>query len=499
MSHTIAEKPTKATVQKAEFEHLDPRTLVIEANVRSQAGLTEAFIDSIRQHGVLMPILVQRTSDGQLLVRAGQRRTLASIEAGQKTIPARVVDGDGDEARRLLEQIVENDNRSPLKDSDRVAGFQQLSLLGVSAVVIAKKTGHKKETVTTALNVAKSKVASAAQDEYDLTLDQAATIAGFEGDAEAIKTLTQTAVKQPGQFAHTAQRLRDEREAKAQRAAAAKTLSDAGIRQVPAPAYGDKSVKVLGDLTDASGNVLTADSHKGCPGYAGYVRPSTKGGYTTVLVCDAWKANKHKTLRTTATGAPMDSEAVARAKAERAEVIENNAAWRSAEVVRREWLAEFAKRKITPKDAASFIGDTFVTDGESIQKAYYDGHALAAGWLGATGPIGGRDKIRALLAKASPARALHIALVVAVAAIEARTGIQTWRKPGGEARYLTALESWGYALSPVEQIARGPQPKARPTMNPPAPRENVIKAKVSATKNAPAKPVADKEPAAKSA
>ncbi|MCF4123014.1 ParB N-terminal domain-containing protein [Antribacter sp. KLBMP9083] len=481
MSHPTVETAT-------EFANLDPRALAIETNVRSDAGLTPEFIDSVREHGVLVPILVQRTTDGQLLVRAGQRRTLAAIEAGLETIPARIVDADGDQARRIIEQVVENDARAALRDADRVAGFQQLSLLGVPAAQIAKKTGHAKETVTTALGVAASKVATAVQTKYDLTLDQAAVIATFEGDDEAIKSLTATAVKDPGQFGHLAQRLRDQRDREAKLAAAQQGLKDAGVRQVSVPAQGDKTVKPLESLTDADGNALTPKSHQACPGHAAFLRQAWDGQVATVFVCDAWKANKHKTPGTTP-GTPVDVEAAAKAKAERAEVVENNAAWRSAETVRREWLAGFAKRKTTPKDAATFIATALVTDTHSLESASTEGHPLAAGWLGIPGTLGGRDRIRDLIAKAGPARAQHITLVLVLAAIEARTGVQTWRRTGAERRYLTALESWGYTLSPVEQIARGeqPQPEPGPTANRPAPRTNATRAKATAPKNAPVK------------
>lgn len=132
-------------------------------NVRSEAGLTPEFVASVREHGVMVPVLVQRTEGGQLLVRAGQRRTLAAIEAGLESIPARIVDGDGDGACRIIEQVVENDQRAALRESDRAAGFQQLALLGVPAATIAMKTGHAKDTVNTALKVGKSKIAAAAQ------------------------------------------------------------------------------------------------------------------------------------------------------------------------------------------------------------------------------------------------------------------------------------------------------------------------------------------------
>lgn len=456
MSHSTTQKAT-------EFADLDPKTLVVETNVRREAGLTPEFVASIREHGVLVPVLVQRTEAGQFLVRDGQRRTLAAVEVGLASIPARIEVADGDEARRIITQVVTNDARAQLTEADRIAGFQQLALLGVPAATIAKKTGHSKQTVTTALGVAKSKFAAATQEKYDLTLDQAATIAEFEatGDTEAIKTLTATAVKDPGQFAHVAQRLRDDREQAAKKAAVVQTLADAGVRVVPAPGYDDKSVKVLGDLTDADGKVLDPERHKGCPGHAAYVRQTfgPKDDFTAVYVCDAWRG-KHKTLRTTPAGEPMDAEAAAKAKAERAEVLEQNKAWRSSETVRRQWLAEFAHRKTAPKDAATFIATALVTESAALEKAAIGGHALATEWLGLDGTLGGRDRLRDLIAKASPARAQHIALVVILAAIEERTGVHTWRRPGSEAGYLGALESWGYALSPVEQIARGEKPTA---------------------------------------
>lgn len=112
---------------------------------------------------------------------------------------------------------------------------------------------------------------------------------------------------------------------------------------------------------------------------------------------------------------------------------------------------------------------------------------LAAEVLGVGGPVGGRAKIRDLIAKASAARAQHLALVVVLAAIEERTGVHTWRNPGREATYLGALGAWGYSLSPVEQIARGPKPKPAP-----APANTKTRAKASNTTPTPKAAVAAK-------
>ncbi|WP_460755075.1 ParB/RepB/Spo0J family partition protein [Myceligenerans cantabricum] len=447
-----------------EFAHLDPRTLTIEANVRREVGLDAGFVESIRMHGVKTPIVVQRAGDGSLAVRAGQRRTLAAIEAGIATIPARIVSDDGDKAQLIIDQLVENDARLQLRDADRGAAFEQLSLLGLPAAQIAKKTGHKKADVTTALGVAKSKVATAVQGKYDLDLAQAAVVAEFDGDAEAVKALAVTARENPGQFDHVAQQLRDRRELEAKKVVVVKTLQEAGVRQIPAPKFDDKKVRSLADLTDAAGTVLTPESHKDCPGHAAYVRRSYNDeAFRPVFVCDAWMANKHTPLGSGRPAKPVSPEEAEKARAEKARVREGNAAWRSAQVVRRGWLAGFAKRRTAPKDAAAFYATTVLTEARTLEKASTKGWTLAAEWLGATTKDGftDRDRLREMIDRTTPARAQHLALVLALAAIEARLDEFTWRNPGSEARYLTALETWGYTLADIEQTARG-QSKAAP-------------------------------------
>ena len=69
------------------IEHLDPHTLIIETNVRPSAPITPAFVQSIRENGVLTPVLGHRSDDGTVTVRAGQRRVFASREAGLATVP----------------------------------------------------------------------------------------------------------------------------------------------------------------------------------------------------------------------------------------------------------------------------------------------------------------------------------------------------------------------------------------------------------------------------
>jgi hypothetical protein len=116
------------------------------------------------------------------------------------------VDGGDDHAARIATQVVENDHRAAITTADRVAAFEQMALLGVSAAQIAKRTGHQRAQVDAALVVAKSPVAVKATAEHGLTIDQAAIIAEFADDPQAVDALTETATTSPEALAHHAER-----------------------------------------------------------------------------------------------------------------------------------------------------------------------------------------------------------------------------------------------------------------------------------------------------
>lgn len=56
----------------------------------------------------------RRARYGNVLLRAGQRRTLAAREAGTTTIPVYIVDPDEATVERIIQQMVENDQREAL-------------------------------------------------------------------------------------------------------------------------------------------------------------------------------------------------------------------------------------------------------------------------------------------------------------------------------------------------------------------------------------------------
>jgi len=85
------------------YEQVNPTHITIGDNVRLDTKLDTDFIASIRERGVLEPVLLYRAADGTLTVLAGQRRTLAAREAGRDTIPALISDTPPAEADRLVD------------------------------------------------------------------------------------------------------------------------------------------------------------------------------------------------------------------------------------------------------------------------------------------------------------------------------------------------------------------------------------------------------------
>ena len=141
------------------IEHINPNEIQVETNVRTIVKVDPAFVASIREFGVLEPVVCRRSEDGTVTVRMGQRRVLAAREAERATVPAYIVEGDDSTVNRLVEQFAENEHRADLTEPERAAVFQQLSFEGLNVAQIAKQTGVKKAVVEAGIKVAESEFA----------------------------------------------------------------------------------------------------------------------------------------------------------------------------------------------------------------------------------------------------------------------------------------------------------------------------------------------------
>ncbi len=110
-----------------------------------------ALADSLRQHGMLQPVLVRlRGSRYQLI--AGERRLRAAAEAKLHSVPARVMDLDDQRISELA--MVENLQREDLNALDKATAFRSyLDTYGGTQEELAGRLGLDRSTVTNLLRL----------------------------------------------------------------------------------------------------------------------------------------------------------------------------------------------------------------------------------------------------------------------------------------------------------------------------------------------------------
>jgi len=443
----IAENTTAAVSGSSVLEWLDPATLTVDVNVRKDAALTPSFVASIKEHGVLEPVIAHRKDDGTVHVLMGQRRTRAAVEATRDLIPVMVIDSP-EEAERIVTQVVENIQRAALTEADEADAYHQLSLIGVSVSQIAKKTGRTKTTVEGALKAKASEAGTAALGR-GWSIEEALIMAEFEGDAERTLELESVIMDEPDQLFHVAQQLRDDRDRAAALAAFTADLEKVGTTVVEAPGYNEENETLrVSSLNRADGEPAAEED-----GNAVYINQNYNGEFATIPVIVGWKELGFTPRNTyysssSANKGPMTDEQ----KAERKTLIENNKKMESATVIRRAWVASLLGKKQAPKGWQYFTVHA-ITHHPEVASGY-DGE-VAANMAGAKierekswawNPL--KDHVAKTTARP------EVSLIALICAgYEKTIAKDSWRSPHQSHRdYLNQLVTWGYTASETEKI-----------------------------------------------
>ncbi|MCX5811236.1 MAG: ParB/RepB/Spo0J family partition protein [Proteobacteria bacterium] len=117
---------TKKTVENPEFLYLSLGDIIIEEQIRSsidtESESFKALMESIKDRGVLEPVLVT-PKDGKYLLLCGERRYLAVQKLGVESIPVRVVNTITQKDEILAYQLTENLQREDLNPIDQAKGI----------------------------------------------------------------------------------------------------------------------------------------------------------------------------------------------------------------------------------------------------------------------------------------------------------------------------------------------------------------------------------------
>ena len=239
-----APEPQLAEVPGIRLVHIDPHKIV--PNPRQPRTLFDSddlaeLVHSVREFGVLQPVVVRDKKDGTYELIMGERRTRASREAGLEEIPA-IIRETADE-NLLRDALLENIHRAELNALEEASAYQQLiNDFGITQDQLADRIGRSRPQISNTIRLLR--LPEAVQQRVAagvLTAGHARAVLALDGDVAAMQRL--------------ADKIVDEELSVRAAEAAAKRVLEAGEKTTPAPkpkqgarrAYLDEVSDKLGD------------------------------------------------------------------------------------------------------------------------------------------------------------------------------------------------------------------------------------------------------------
>lgn len=112
------------------------------------------LVHSVREFGVLQPVVVRKNNDGDYELIMGERRTRAAREAGLDAIPAIVRDTADEDL--LRDALLENLHRSELNPLEEASAYQQLlEDFGITQEELATRIGRSRPQISNTIRLLK--------------------------------------------------------------------------------------------------------------------------------------------------------------------------------------------------------------------------------------------------------------------------------------------------------------------------------------------------------
>lgn len=447
---------------------VDPKTLLVGANVRNEVELGDAFLETLREGGVKIPIVAYESPDG-LVVVDGQRRTLGAVEVGLDEVPVYIADTPT-EAARIVDQVIANEQRMDLTEGDAIAAVQQLALFDVAVPAIVASTGLPEKFVGRAVKVGASAAAKKAMADHQLSFDDAVSIAEFDEYPEQQKQLVQIAAKGHGwQVRQKADEFRDAREEKRIR----EQIKASGVELIKEPDfyYADDPRPISRIFVDkAMEKALSDESHDRVVELAGdglraYPTKAWVDGVRQATIGYAvagWRARGLFGHGSASTSKVDKAEGPEKVKEERRVARESTKAWVEASVARIEFLQGLVAKKAMPKGWEPLVAARMLDSAGSFSTTQIRAMLTILKLDESKDSYSLRNAIQRELA-AQPTRAAQIILAIEFGCVEG--GFEFERKGWAQKAtkpYLQRLESWGFTLSDVELVATGRKPRKVP-------------------------------------
>ena len=137
------------------FEHLDIEAIYVEGGIRQTIDKEplDELVASIRQHGILQPLVVESGQEGRYKLHIGSRRLAAARVIGIEKVPAVVLDDQLEAEKSIAIMLVENLHREDLDPIDEAEAYATLKDMGSKVSAIARLVGKERTYVSHSLRL----------------------------------------------------------------------------------------------------------------------------------------------------------------------------------------------------------------------------------------------------------------------------------------------------------------------------------------------------------
>lgn len=146
--------------RRSDIFHIDPEVIEVEPdwNERTDFSGEDEMVESIKENGVIKPLLVQKTSGNRLLLRDGERRLRATKRARREgaeiqSVPVIVLNTKATESDVYFQSLLSNEGK-PFTPVEEARAFRRLIGWGFTVEQIAKRLGKSATHVRNRLELA---------------------------------------------------------------------------------------------------------------------------------------------------------------------------------------------------------------------------------------------------------------------------------------------------------------------------------------------------------
>jgi len=139
------------------FDHINIESINVDEGIRQSVDneALDELVASIKEHGILQPIVVEEIGEEQYKLHIGGRRTAAARILGLEKVPAIILDDQLEVKKSLEIMLVENLQREDLDPMDEAEAYAALREMGIKVSTIARRVGKERTYVSHSMRLLK--------------------------------------------------------------------------------------------------------------------------------------------------------------------------------------------------------------------------------------------------------------------------------------------------------------------------------------------------------